>query len=180
MRLSASLLLAAALAAAGAARASADVVLEGVHWQVGRISHGRVAGWQDVRVLEDGPPKLDNRLRARLVLKNRGARPEEGLLLRYSMTARLQPSGGASPADGTWAIPFSIDERRVPKIDAGKMVEVPLQAGTDLTIYLRRLARSGWWPDRVRIQVMLDPRPGSSSIQTVEDVLEIRSPETLP
>ncbi|MDE2237285.1 MAG: hypothetical protein KGK30_05300, partial [Elusimicrobia bacterium] len=93
---------------------------------------------------------------------------------------RLEPSSGAAPTDGSWAIPFFVDERRVPRIGASRVLEVPLQAGSALQIYLSRLARSGWWPDRVRIQVMLDPRPGSASIQTVEDILEVQSPEALP
>ncbi|MDE2511781.1 MAG: hypothetical protein KGL74_11725, partial [Elusimicrobia bacterium] len=58
-----SLTLAAALAAAGAGAASAEIILEGVHWQVGRVEAGRVTGWRDLKVLVDGPPKLDNRLR---------------------------------------------------------------------------------------------------------------------
>ncbi len=180
MKTFAPVLLAAALAAAGASVASAEVVLEGVHWQVASMSRGRVAGWQDMKVLDDGPPRLDSRLRARLVIKNTGPRAEEGLLLRYSLTARLEPSSGAAPTGGSWAIPFFVDERRVPKIGPGRVLEVPLQAATALQIYLSRLARSGWWPDRVRLQVMLDPRPGSASIQTVEDTLEFQSSEALP
>lgn len=163
--------LAAALAAAGAATASAEIVLEGVHWQVARVERGRVVAWQDVRVLQDGPPKLDNRLRARLVLRNRSAKPEETLLLRYSMTARVAPAAAAG--EGTWAIPFAVDERRVPKVGPDKMVEVPLEVGPALELYLRRLARAGWWPDRVKLQVMLEPHAGGATIPTVEDTLEV-------
>jgi hypothetical protein len=168
------LVLAAALAAAGTASASAEIVLEGVHWQVGRVSGGRVVAWQDLKVLADGPPKLDNRLRARLVLKNRGIKTEETLLLRYSMTARVAPSAGAA-TEGSWAIPFVVEEKRVPKVGPEKTIEVPLETGAALELYLRRLARAGWWPDRVKLQVMLEPHPGSTSIQTVEDTLEVTS-----
>jgi len=165
------LALAAALAAAGAGGASAEIVLEGVHWQVGRVEGGRVAGWQDLKVLVDGPPKLDSRLRARLVLKNRGPKAEEGLLLRYSMTARVAPAAGA---EGSWAIPFVVEERRVPKVGPNQMIEVPLETGAALELYMRRLARAGWWPDRVKLQVMLEPHPGSAALQIVEDVVEIQ------
>ncbi len=161
--------LAAALAA-GAASASAEIVLEGVHWQAGRVEGG--AAWQDVRVLEDGPPRLENRLRARLVLKNRGPKTEETLLLRYSLTARIAPVAGAA-TEGSWTIPFAVEERRVPKVAPGKTIEVPLDAGVALGLYLRRLVRASWWPDRVRLQVMLEPHPGSASLQTVEDTLEV-------
>lgn len=165
-------LLLAAASAAGAAPASAEVALEGVHWQVGRVEGGRVVAWQDVKVLADGPPKLDSRVRARLVLKNRGAKAEETLLLRYSMTARVAPVKDSS--EGTWAIPFAVEERRVAKIGAGKMIEVPLDTGAALDLYVRRLARAGFWPDRVKLQVMLEPRPGEGALRIVEDVLEVQ------
>lgn len=167
------LAVAAAIFAATAGPARAEIALEGVHWQVGRLAEGRVAAWQDVKVLLDGPPKLDNRLRARLVLKNGGDRPEEGILIRYSMTARVSPVA-AAPADGSWAIPFVVEERRVPKVAPNKMIDVPLETGAALELYLRRLGRSGWWPDRVKLQVMLEPHPGTTVLQTVEDVIEIR------
>lgn len=167
-----SLALAAAFAVAGAGAASAEIVLEGVHWQVGRVEGGRVVAWQDLKVLTDGPPKLDNRLRARVVLKNRGGKPDEGILLRYSLVARVAPAT-ASSENGVWAIPFAVEERRVPLVAAGKMIEVPLQAGAAFELYLRRLARSGWWPDRVKVEVMLEPHAGDAVLQTVEDSLEI-------
>ena len=167
------ILLAALLAAAGRSRASAELVLQGIHWQVGRVEKGRVASWHDVRIIEDGPPGLDTRLRARLVLKNGGADPVEGILVRYSMTSRLSRIDGRA-VDGVWAIPFLVDERRVPKVGPYKTMEVPLETGPALELYMRRLLRSGWWPDRVRLQVMLEPHQGGSSIQTVEDVLEVR------
>jgi len=167
------LTLAAAVAAAGLVASSSDIALEGVHWQAGRAEGGRVVAWQDVKVLDANPPRLDGRVRARLVVKNRGARPAETLLIRYSMTARVAPLGDAA-APGAWAIPFVVEERRVPKVGAEKMIEVPLETGAALDLYMRRLARAGWWPDRVKLQVMLEPHPGSTSIQTVEDVLEVQ------
>jgi len=167
------LAVAAALAAATAGAASAEITLEGVYWQVGRVTAGRVASWQDVSVLQDGPPKLDNRLRARLVLKNDGPL-EEGLLLRYSMTARVVPAQDAPP-EGSWAVPFHVEERHVPKIGADKTLEIPLDASPALNDYLNRIGRAGWWPDRIKIQVMLEPRSGSKTISVVEAVLEVKS-----
>jgi hypothetical protein len=167
------LAVAAALAAATAGAASAEIVLEGVYWQVGRAAAGRVASWQNATVLQDGPPKLDNRLRARLVLKNAGP-VEEGLLVRYSFSARVAPARGAA-GEGSWAVPFHVDERRVPKIGADKTLEVPLDASPALDLYLNRLGRAGWWADRIKIQVMLEPRTGSKAISVVEAVLEVKS-----
>jgi hypothetical protein len=168
-----SLVLAAAVAAAAAGRAAAELALEGVHWQVGRVEHARVVAWQDVRVVADGPPRLANRLRVHLLLRNRGAKPAEGVLLRYSMTARLAPGQGAV-AEGTWAIPFSVDEKRIPLVGPAKTVEVTLETSPALDLYLRRLARAGWWPDRLKMQVMLEPHPGAETIQTGEDVVELQ------
>ncbi|OGS36279.1 MAG: hypothetical protein A2506_10200 [Elusimicrobia bacterium RIFOXYD12_FULL_66_9] len=165
--------LAVALAMAAAGRASAELVLESVHWQVGRLVRGRVASWVDVKVLEDGPPRMESRLRARLVLKNRGPQTSEGILLSYSLTPRLAQTGAAM-SDGVWGIPFLIEERRVPKVGPNKIIEVPLETSPGLSLYLRRLSRSGWWPDRLRLQVMLVPHPGVQSIQTLEDVLEVK------
>ena len=158
---------------ATAGRASAELVLESVRWQVGRVVRGRVATWADVKVLEDGPPKLDSRLRAKLVLKNRGPQTSEGILLRYSLISRLTQTGGAA-AEGAWAIPFLVEERRVPKVGPNKLLEVPLETSPGLELYLRRLSRAGWWPDRLRLQVMLEPHPGEQTIQTLEDVLEVK------
>lgn len=170
MRLVVSSLLAVALTAVLAPCAQAEVVLEGVHWQVGRVEHGRVKSWADVKVLQDGPPQLDSRLRARLSIKNRGPLPSEGILLRYSLTARLTQDGSTA---GTWAIPFFVDERRVAKIGPNQVVEVPLVVSPRLELYLRRLSRAGWWPDRLRLQVMLEPHSGEQVLQSLEEVLEV-------
>jgi hypothetical protein len=166
-----SFIVAVALCAAATA-ASADVVLQSVHWQIGRIEAGRVASWQDVRTLA-GAPKPGDRLRARLSLKNDGTDVEEGLLLRYALVARVLPEGGAP--EGWWAVPFSVDEKRVPKVGADKVLDVPIDAGSAVDLYLRRLARAGWRPDRMKIQVMLEPHRDSKTLQIVEDVLEIGS-----
>jgi hypothetical protein len=163
------LILAATLCVAARA-ASAEVFLQSVHWQIGRVEAGRIASWQDVRTLP-GALKPGDRLRARLVLKNGGAEPEEGLLLRYALVARVRPEGGAP--EGSWAVPFGVDEKRVPKVGAGKVIDVALDAGPAVDLYLRRVARAGWSPDRLKIQIMLEPHRGSRSLQTVEDVLEI-------
>jgi hypothetical protein len=165
-------IVAAALCAAATAPPSAEVVLQSVHWQIGRVEAGRVASWQDVRSLP-AALKPGDRLRARLSLKNGGEGAEEGLLLRYSLVARVQPEGGAP--EGTWAVPFDVDEKRVAKIGAGKVQDVPLDASSAVELYLRRVARAGWSPDRLKIQVMLEPHRGAKTLQVVEDTLEVGS-----
>ncbi|MDE2491280.1 MAG: hypothetical protein KGM24_10560 [Elusimicrobia bacterium] len=164
--------LAAALLAAASA-ASAGIVLEGVYWQIAEPRPGRVPVWRDVRELEWTPPRL-GRLRARLVLRNSGTSPEEGLLIRYSLAARLSPSS-APATDANWAIPFSVDERRVAEVKPGAVVEVPLEIGVVLRPYLRSLARANWRPDRLRVRAMLEPRYGSKDIQTVEGLVDVKT-----
>jgi hypothetical protein len=164
------IVLAATVVAAGAAAASAELALESVHWQQGRVEGGRVAFWKDVKTLGAAPSPAE-RMRARLILKNDGPQSAEGLLLRYSLTARLLPQEGG-PAGGSWAVPFTVDERRVPKVGAEKTIEVPLDAASAVDLYLRRLTRAGWRPDRLKIQVMLEPHRGSKALQIVEDVVE--------
>lgn len=166
---------AAGLSMAGASPAVSDVALTGVHWQSGHLNGGRVAAWQDIRVLTDGPPKLNHRLRARLVIENRGAKPVGTLLIRYSMTARVRSD--EKNTNGDWAVPFVVDERRVPRIGANETIEVPLDVGAALELYSRRLARAGWWLDWIKVQAMLEPHPGSVALQTVEDLLEVQRGE---
>jgi hypothetical protein len=164
------LLLAATFVAAGAAVASAELALESVHWQQGRVEGGRVAFWKDVKTLAAAPSPVE-RMRARLILKNDGPQSEEGLLLRYSLTARVLPQDGGS-ADGSWAVSFIVDERRVPKVGAEKTIEVPLDTASAVDLYVRRALRAGWRLDRLKIQVMLEPHRGSKALQVVEDVVE--------
>ena len=168
MRRLKNLALAAAFVAAGAGAASAELALESVHWQQGRAEGGRVSFWKDVKTLEAAPAPVE-RMRARLIMKNDGPQNEEGLLLRYSLTARVLPENGG---DGTWAVPFAVDEKRVPKVGAEKTIEVPLDASAAVDLYLKRVARAGWRLDRLKIQVMLEPHHGSKALQIVEDVVE--------
>lgn len=161
-----------AFAALAAADAGAELVIESLSWQRARVEHGRVVAWEDAANLVDAPPKLDARLRARLTLKNRGPKAAEGILLRYSMTGRIAP---ASPGgkEGAWGVPFMVDEKRVPKVGANKIQDVFLTTSPALELYLSKLARAGWWPDRVKLQAMIEPHPGAVSVQSLESVLEV-------
>ena len=111
MTLLRALLGAVVVSAVGVASAGAEVILEGVHWQGGQLEEGRVTAWRDLRTMTDGPPKLNHRLRARLVIHNQGSTAAETLLIRYSMTARVLAD--STNVQGTWAIPFVVSGRRV-------------------------------------------------------------------
>lgn len=161
-----------AFAVLAAADAGAELSIEGLTWQRARVERGRVVAWEDAASLTDAPPKLEARLRARLTLKNRGPKAAEGVLIRYSMTGRIKAVGGEAP-DGTWGVPFAVDERRVPKVGANKIQDVFLTLSPGLELYLGKLARAGWWPDRVKLQAMVEPHKGATATRTVESVLEV-------
>ncbi len=161
-----------ALAALAAVGARAELSLESVSWQRARVEKLRAVSWEDADRLIDGPPKLDTRLRARLTLKNRGPAPAEGILLRYSMTGRVAPLAGEKP-ESVWGVPFMVDEKRVPKIGPNKTQDVYLAISPALELYLAKLARAGWWLDRVRLQVMIEPHLGAVSVQALESALEV-------
>lgn len=162
-----------AFAAFAAADAGAELFLENASWQRARLSGTRVVGWEDAGSISDAPPKLDVRLRARLTLKNRGPKAAEGVLLRYSMTGRLKPAAGEAADAGAWGIPFMVGEKRVPKVGPNKTLDVYLTTSPALELYLAKLARAGWWPDRVKLQAMIEPHQGAAAVQTVASELEV-------
>jgi hypothetical protein len=161
-----------AFAAIAAAGARAELLLDSVSWQRARVEKPRVVVWEDAGQVLDGPPKLDARLRVRLTLKNRGPKAAEGILLRYSMIGRILPVAGAA-SEGSWGVPFMTDEKRVPKVGPNKTLDVYLTTSPGLELYLAKLARAGWWPDRVKLQVMIEPHQGAVAVQSLESVLEV-------
>lgn len=165
------LLAALAFAVFTAASAGAEISIDGVTWQKGKAEGVRPVVWEDAGKVIDGPPKLDTRLRARLTLKNRGPKPAEGILLRYSMTARVLAADAKT--EGVWAIPFMVDEKRVPKVGPNKTQDVYLTTSPALEFYFAKLSRAGWWPDRVKLQVMIEPHPGTTELLSLESTLEV-------
>lgn len=161
-----------AFAAFAAVNAGAELSIESLSWQRARVERGRVVAWEDAPSLSDAAPKLDARLRARLTLKNRGPKAAEGVLIRYSMTGRLKTVGGEAP-EGSWGVPFAVDEKRVPKVGANKIQDVFLTTSPALELYLNKLGRAGWWADRLKIQAMIEPHQGAAAVQSLESVLEV-------
>lgn len=161
-----------AFAALSAADARAELFLEKASWQLARAEKGRPVIWEDASSVVDAPPKIESRLRARVTLKNRGPKAAEGVLIRYSMTGRVAPIDGSAP-EGTWGVPFAVSERRVPKVGPNKTLDVHLTTSPALELYLAKLARAGWWPDRVKLQVMIEPHRGAVAVQALETILEV-------
>lgn len=154
--------LAAALAAAGAGTAFAELVLEGAGWQAGKAQRPpRPVLWADAESAEL-PERGPARLRAKAVLKNRGPRSVEGILLRYVVSARLITARTDVAAEAAWALPFSVDERRVPKIGPNQVLEVPLTVSPALEDYLKRIKRQGMRANGLKIQVQIDTHAGGA------------------
>ena len=99
---------------------------------------------------------------------------EEAVLLRYAVSARLAPTAGDS--EGVWTVPFLLEEKHIPKVKAGRSREVPIPLNrTVFGAYLRRKGRTGLWPDALRIQVMVEPRSGETSLdgRVAESILKV-------
>jgi hypothetical protein len=96
----------------------------------------------------------------------------EGILLRCSMTARVV-SISSEKTESVWGVPFMVDGKRVPKVGPNKTQDVYLTTAPALDLYLAKLARAGWWVDRVRLQVMIEPHRGAESVQMLEQTLEV-------
>lgn len=148
--------LAAALAAAGAGPAFAELVLESAGWQAGTPQRPpRPVLYADAASAAL-PKRGPLRLRAKAVLKNRGPRSVEGILLRYVVSARLITARAGVAAEAAWALPFSVDERRVPKIGPNQVLEVPLTVSPALDDYLKRIKRQGMRANGLKVQVQID------------------------
>ena len=66
-----------------------------------------------------------------------------------------------------------VDERRVPKVGPNKTLDVYLMTSPALELYLARMARAGWWADRVKLQVMIEPHRGTGELRSLESILEV-------
>ncbi|MBI5241991.1 MAG: hypothetical protein HY926_16075 [Elusimicrobia bacterium] len=157
----------------------AEVMIARLDWQLAQPVRGRKPVFATITTLPTVPPRISGLLRLRVVLKSRGPHKTEGLLLRYSLSARLAPAG--SGAEGVWAVPFLISEKRIPKVGPNQYLDVHLDPSLSvdmpLSHYLRRTLAAGFWPDQLKAQVMLSPRTGAvDSVKTEEILLPVNRP----
>ena len=111
-------------------------------------------------------------MRLRLELLNRGPQAAEGILLKYSLSARVSPASGKG--EGAWAVAFLLDERRVPKVGPNQTKEVILDPSQVLGAYLQRMLRSGYAVNALKVMVMVEPRPGDvRALETLESILSV-------
>jgi hypothetical protein len=161
----------AAVAAAGAAPAFAE--LEGAGWQAGQPQRPpRPVLWADAENAAL-PKKGPSRLRAKALLKNRGPKSVEGILLRYVVSARLITARTDVAAEAAWALPFSVAERRVPKIGPNQVLEVPLTVTPALEDYLKRIKRQGMRANGLKVQVQIETH-ADGAVMIKEAVLAVQ------
>lgn len=159
--------LAATLLLLGVARAHCEIELEKAEWQTSERVKGAPRKTTVIESLALAPGQhLAGRLQSKLSLLNRG--PEVGgVLLRYSLTAKIGPLG--SKDAGQWAVPFTVEEKRVPKVGANQHDAVIIDPTALVNFYLENIYRDGFWPEEIKIQIMLVPRRSDKRpLQTVE------------
>lgn len=145
------------------------VRLAGARWElVGRQGGARE---RTIDVLKISGGKAAGKLRAQVVVVNRGTAPVQGILLRYALTARLAAKGEAG---GVWAVPFMLQERRVPSLSPDKPKQVALLFSPLLEAYLKRVDQLGFAPEELKLQVMVEPHPGEPGpLETLEAQLRV-------
>ncbi|MFH1618709.1 MAG: hypothetical protein ABIG11_02285 [bacterium] len=149
--------------------AAAGVDIAGIEWQIARQNaKSRKPAYVRVKEWPQGPvSKTPGRIRIAVTLANRGAKAMEGTVLRYAVSMRLTKTG-APASSGVWMVPFWQDECRVPKIASARSREVKIPH-IDLQGGLRKLRGTGFWPDMLKVQVMLEPRSGDSLENNVRE-----------
>ncbi|MHB2025563.1 MAG: hypothetical protein ACYCPQ_02815 [Elusimicrobiota bacterium] len=161
---SAALFCFAALSAARAAPGkTAGVVLKPGGWFLSPKSRGlktlrgRNGAFEPVKSVSLTAMKISGNLRPQVLVANQGEQAEEGILIRYDLALKIAPKGREHVA--VWAVPFVMDERRVPLLRPGQSKAVPLDPEI-LSQSLERLGARGFVATELRFEAMLEPRPG--------------------
>ncbi|MDE2291446.1 MAG: hypothetical protein KGL53_05130 [Elusimicrobia bacterium] len=153
------LVLTAALAAAPAA-ASVTVARTDLQLSI-QSRKGRPVFHSLESLLLPPDAKPAPRLRARLHLSNDARHAETGVVIRFCVTARVRPVKGAG--EGTWTVPFLLEEKHLPRLAAGPDVTVPLPINrVALGDYLNSLRMAGYWIDGLRFDAAVAPRRGET------------------
>ncbi len=112
------------------------------------------------------------RLKAVVMIINHGEN-REGILLRYALSADIYSEADPQKYHG-WTIPFAVDERRVPILKSGQSLPVVFDVTDSVKDYFRGLALEGWNPEKIKIEVMIEPRQGEdSALKTTESILNV-------
>lgn len=165
-----------ACALLGAALPAAAVELTRVDWELSRLQGKQRAPYAPVAELRAAPEtKFTDHLRALVTLRNSGAKPAEGLVLRYALRLRLQRAGDG-PEKAFWGVPFHVEEIRVSKVGANAEKQARV-IRFELQPQLAKLRNSGFTPVALKLEVMLNPRQGDEPAALLrESVIEILKP----
>ena len=145
---------------------SAELVLRSVAWQLPAPSGAQPRGYRPIeRWIQPPIARVPSKPRVVVTVANRGPKAAEGAVLRFVVTAR-QAKIGATSGEGVWTVPFYLSERRVARVKANETKEVPIN-DPFLDVFLKKTFRAGYWPDALRIQVMVEPRNGEGLEQRI-------------
>jgi hypothetical protein len=146
----------------GVSGAAAEISIESTGWEIAIKVNPQGKDFHRIEQWLFPPGSLGRvRLRAVVRLRNRETLEEKAVLLRYAVSARLRRIGGRGP--GVWAVPFIKEERHVPAVQGATTMLVPLPINSGaLSDYLGRQQRGGFWPDALRLMVMIEPRKGEA------------------
>ena len=159
-------LAALALGVASPVTVSAELLLRSVAWQLPSPPGARPRGFRAIeRWIQPSSAKLRSTPRVVVTVVNRGPSAAEGTVLRYAIAARMARAGDTG-VEGVWAVPFYLNERRVARVGANQVKEIPLN-DLVLDVFLKKSFRAGYWPDALKIQVMVEPRAGESLEQRI-------------
>jgi len=157
------------------ASVSAGTDISLIEWQSSSGFGKAKLPFSTIRQWKQGPSdRPPGHLRVLVTLANNGDQSIEGSILRCAIIMRLVKYAKGGPAkagqdtEGAWGVPFWIEERRVPKIKPGKSKEVAI-SHFDLQGYLKRLRGTGFWPDALKVRIMVEPRAGDTLEKTIPE-----------
>ena len=174
-----------------AARAQAAPDISKIEWQIssGRSNSGKAIYKPIAKWIQRPNGKSPGHMRIVATLTNKGPVVLSGNILRCAVSAHLVPADksaslnnsftepGPLEAPGLWALPFWLEERRVPKINPGQTLSATIPH-IDLRNYLKKLSRTGFWPDSLKVQLMLEPRIGDNLEKNMhESIIKIDKAE---
>lgn len=155
-----------------AAPSSAELILRSVSWQLPAAPGVRPRGFKPIeRWIQPPAANVASKPRAVVTVTNRGPKAADGVVLRYTLSAR-QARIDQPAREGIWTVPFYLSERRLSRVKPNATIDVPIN---DLVLgpFLKKCYRAGYWPDALKIHIMVEPRSGEGLEQRLLD-------ETLP
>jgi len=102
------------------------------------------------------------RYRIVINLKNATGEVAEGIVYRYSISAKFKKKGRTE--EGVWSIPFFIDEIRISKLLAGAEKKIYI-FDLNLQESLNRIKASDFEIESLKIEIMKEPKKGDERIE---------------